>query len=58
MREILNTLSKSSRALNTHKSILRVSIEKSSKLYVAPVSIIAAVMLIMDTCATWKSNMR
>ena len=58
MREILNTLSKSSRALSTHKSNLRVSIEKSSKLYIAPVAILAAGLLILDGFATWKSNMR
>lgn len=58
MREVLNTLAKSSRALNTHKSFLRVSLEKSSKLYIAPIAILAAGILILDACATWKSNMR
>lgn len=58
MREILNTLSKSSRALTPHKSIVRVSMEKSSKLWIAPLAILGAGMLILDAIATWKSNMR
>lgn len=58
MKEVINALAKGSRALSTHKSTLRVSLEKSSKIYIAPVAIIAAGMLIMDACATWKSNMR
>lgn len=58
MREILNTLAKGSRALTPNKSNLRISAEKSSKLYIAPVAITAAIVLIMDAFATWKSNMR
>ena len=58
MREILNPLSKGSKALTSNKSNLRVSAEKSTKIYIAPVAITAAVVLILDAFSTWKSNLR
>lgn len=58
MKEILNTLGRSSRALSTNKSNLRVSLEKSTRIYIAPVAILAATMLILDGITTWKQNMR
>lgn len=58
MRELLNTLAKGSRAFSTHRSNLRASLDKSSKIYIAPVAILGAAILILDACATWKSNMR
>lgn len=58
MKEVLKTLANGAKALVTHKSNARISIEKSAKLYVAPVAILGAGMLILDGFATWKSNMR
>lgn len=58
MREVLTTLAKGSRAFIPHKSNLRTTTEKSSKLYIAPVAILAAWLLIQDGFATWKSIMR
>lgn len=58
MKEILQPLVKGTRALRRNRSYIRTSAEKSSRMYVAPVAILAAVVLILDGFSTWKSNVR
>lgn len=58
MIDIAKALSRNGRALTKHKSMTRIGLEKSSKLYIAPLAIIGAGVLILDSWATFKSSVK
>ena len=58
MIDIAKALSRNGRALTKHKSMTRIGLEKSSKQYIAPLAIIGAGVLILDSWATFKSSVK
>jgi hypothetical protein len=54
--ETLKTVARGGKGLVKNKSMTRVSLEKSSKIYVPILGIIAAGMLLLDSFSTYRSN--
>ena len=55
MIDIAKAFSRNGRALIKHKSMTRIGLEKSSKVYISLVAITGASILMLDSWATIKS---
>ena len=58
MIDISKALSRNGRALTKHKSMTRIGLEKSSKLYIALLAVTGAGILVLDSWATFKSSIK
>ena len=58
MVDMLKTLSRNSRALTKHKSMTRIGLEKSAKLYVPLLAVTTAFLMMLDSLATFKSSVK
>lgn len=54
--ETLKTVARGGKGLKRNGSMMRLSLEKSSKIYVPILGIIAAGMLLLDSLSTYRSN--